>query len=180
MLPQPLARRSEARTRPIAWRPRKANAAWMQFVGQHQANSLPPLRCPGGLVGIVAAAEIDLRYMLLVQQPLQHQRGQHRARRGSLERLVMRQFQHRRAVPLDDPKLCRGRRPIDMQHAEPKHPKRSQGAHQRRIEVREGLRFLPASSVHQFKVRNAGFQSIATRDEFEPVFAPELAADCLA
>src|SRR6185312_15623184 len=112
-----------------------------------KADALPSLAGPTLFVGIVAAPEVDLAHVLLIQQPPQHQRRQHRAGGIRFERLVVRQLQYSSGAIFHDPKLCRGRLTVDAVKSEPQYPRLGGFAHKAGVEPRERLRLLPASGI---------------------------------
>ena len=71
------------------------------------ADALAAIGSPSLFIQVVAAAEIQLRHMLLLDHVPDRPGGQHRARRVRLERLVMGQFQNGRATVFHDPELRR-------------------------------------------------------------------------
>ena len=75
-------RRAAARGRGrAAWRAEHGEPARAPRIGQHHADALAPLRRPQPLVGVVAAAEIQLVDALRSQHLAAASAGQHRARR---------------------------------------------------------------------------------------------------
>ena len=119
---------------------------------------MPPLARPALLVGIVAAAEIDLGHMFVIQQMAQHMRGQDSARRCRLVGFVMSEFHHRGDALVDKPDLCRDGPAFDPEQAEPELAEGGEGAHHFLIEVRKRLRFFPAARIHILVFHDAGFQ----------------------
>ena len=94
--------------------------------------------------------------MLVLDHVADHPGGQHGAGRVRLERLVVREFKHRRSARFDDPELRRGRGFADPPNADTGQAQRGGRADLRAIERGIRLRLLPTARVDRFKRGDSG------------------------
>src|SRR5258707_12077443 len=106
---------------------------------RQQSPPFPPLGRPEFLIGIVAAAETDLAWLVDLEDMLDHAHRQEGAGGEIVVALIVGKLEERRAAAPEYPELSRHGPPVEMQDAEPKRADRRAGEDQIGHEARIGF-----------------------------------------